>query len=154
MRLLRSLLLVKLGVWAGMLAAAAVVKRALPSRGGEDSDQLALMAVFDGIDLESRADAFRGGSIFAWFGGIAVDLRQATLAPEARLTVGALFGGVDVRVPPGWRVESTARAVFGGVADHLEAPDDPAAPTLTIESTTVFGGISIRRADAEPAEKE
>ena len=70
MRLLRTLVIFELGAWAGMAAAAALAKRALPSRGDEESDEVTLMAIFDGIDLKSRAQAFRGGSIFAWFGGV------------------------------------------------------------------------------------
>jgi hypothetical protein len=82
--------------------------------------------------------------MLAWFGGVAVDLREAKLAPDARLTIGALFGGVDVKVPPEWRIVSTARAFAGGVSDNVPEPEDPEAPTLTVESTTAFGGISIR----------
>ena len=53
----RSVLIFKLGAFAGMAAAAAFVRQALPSRGDEDSDELSLVAVFDGIDLRSRATA-------------------------------------------------------------------------------------------------
>jgi hypothetical protein len=108
-RLIRSLLVFKLGVWTGIAAAAAFVKRSVPSRGDEESDALALVAVFDGIELESRAKAFRGGSMFAWFGGIAVDLRKAELAPDARLSVRTLFGGIEIKTPPTWRIESASK---------------------------------------------
>ena len=81
MRPLRTLVVFKLGAWVGMFAAAAFIKRALPSRGDEESDELTLVAVFDGIDLKSRAKGFKGGSVLAWFGGIALDLRDAELAP-------------------------------------------------------------------------
>lgn len=141
----------KLGAWAGVAAAAALAKRALPSRGDAESDEVALVAIFDGIDLKSRAQAFRGGSMLAWFGGVAVDLTEAKLAPDARLTIGALFGGVDVKVPPEWRVVSTGRAFAGGVSDDVPEPQDPEAPTLTVESTTAFGGISIRALAADGA---
>lgn len=151
MRLIRRLGLVALGFYGGLLAAAALVKRALPSRGDAESDEVRLVAILGGGELESRAHAFRGGSMLAWFGGIAVDLREATLAPEAQLTVGALFGGVDIKIPAGWRVLSTGRALFGGVSDDVAEPDDPAAPTLTVESTAVFGGISIRAVAGESA---
>jgi membrane-associated protease RseP (regulator of RpoE activity) len=144
MRLFGRLGLLGLGFYAGLLAAAALVKRVLPSRGGAESDEVALTAIMGGLELKSRAQAFRGGTLLAWFGGIAVDLREASLAPNAELTVGALFGGVDVKLPPGWRVVSTARALAGGVSDDVPEPDDPAAPTLTIQSTAAFGGVSIR----------
>src|SRR5215217_4642395 len=103
MGLLSRLLALKLGAWLGMAAAAVFVKRAVPSRGDEESDELALVAVFDGIELENRATAFRGGSILAWFGGIEVDLRDAALAADAQLSVHALFGGIEITTPPNWR---------------------------------------------------
>jgi hypothetical protein len=53
-----------------MMGAAAFVRHAVPSHGDEESDELALVAVFDGINLASRAKAFKGGSMLAWFGGI------------------------------------------------------------------------------------
>ena len=65
MRIMRTLLILTVGLWAGMIAAAAFVKRAVPSRGGEESDELALVAVFDGIELTNRSKAFAGGSMLA-----------------------------------------------------------------------------------------
>jgi hypothetical protein len=143
MRLLRTLVILELGAWAGMAVAAAFVKRALPSRGDESSDEVALVAVFDGIDLKSRAGAFRGGSMLAWFGGIAVDLREAELAPGARLSLHTLCGGIAIKTPPGWRIESSVKALFGGVDAKSPAPDDPNAPTLTLEGLALFGGVAI-----------
>jgi hypothetical protein len=143
MRVLRGLLIFKLGLWAGMMGAAAFVKRAVPSRGDEDSNELSLVAVFDGIDLESRAKAFKGGSMLAWFGGIALDLRDAELAPGARLSVHTLYGGIDIKTPPNWRVESDARALGGGVDVQAPPQDDPDAPVLTLVGTAVFGGIAV-----------
>ena len=95
MRPVRALSLVTLGGFAGFAASAAVLRRALPSRGDAESDEVALVAIYNGIDLKSRAEAFRGGSMLAWFGGIAVDLREATLAPRAHLSVNSLFGGTS-----------------------------------------------------------
>lgn len=141
MRPFRTLALIALGAFAGFAAAAAVVKRALPSRGDEESDEVALVAIFDGVELKSRASAFRGGSMLAWFGGIAVDLREATLAEGAHLSLHALNGGIAIRVPPGWRVESRAHALAGGV--DVRAADDGTGPTLTVDGLALFGGIAI-----------
>ena len=146
MSLLRRLLLVELGAVAGMAAAAAFVKLAVPSRGDEESDELALVAVFDGIELESRARAFRGGSMLAWFGGIEVDLRSAELAPGARLSVYALFGGIEVTTPPHWRIESTVKAVAGGIDAQAPAPEDQDAPVLLLDGIALAGGIEVRAA--------
>jgi hypothetical protein len=124
MRLFRTLVIFELGAWVGTVTSAALAKRAMPSRGDEESDEVALMAIFDGIDLKSRAQAFRGGSMFAW------------------------FGGVDVKVPREWRIVATGRAFAGGVSDAVPEPADPDAPTLVVESTAALGGISIRAAEA------
>ena len=149
MRLLRGLLLFKLGFWAGMLASAAVLKRAFPSRGDAESDEVRLVAILDGVTIKSRAGAFRGGSMVSWLGGIAVDLREATLAPDAQLELGSLFGGIAIRVPPGWRVESEVRSLAGGVAINAPEPDDPEAPTLRLSGYSAFGGIAV---GAKPSE--
>jgi hypothetical protein len=143
MRPLRGLLLFKLGALAGTMAAAAFVRRAVPSDGDEESDELRLVAVLDGIQLKSRAKAFTGGSMLAWYGGIDVDLSRAELAPGARLTLHTLFGGISIKIPPGWRVESELAAVAGGVDTRTSSQDDPDAPVLTVTGTALFGGIAV-----------
>jgi hypothetical protein len=140
---LRGFTLFTLGAWAGMIGAAAVVRRAVPSRGDEESDELGLVAIFDGIDLTSRARAFTGGSMLAWFGGIQLDLREVELAPRARLSAYAVFGGIDVKTPPRWRVESELKAFAGGVDARTPGRDDLAAPVLTVTGTALFGGIAV-----------
>ena len=144
MRLLRTLL----AFYGGLLAAATFVKRAVPSRGDTDSDEVGLVAIFGGVELESRSQAFRGGSMLAWFGGVEADLRKTRLAPGAHLTVHALMGGIEITVPEGWRVESSVRAFAGGVQVDVPSPSDSAAPLLTLDGLAAFGGIEVR---ARPA---
>ena len=153
MRAIRSVLVFKLGVWAGMAAAAAFVKGAVPSRGDEESDEVSLVAVFDGIDLKSRAQAFRGGSMLAWFGGISVDLSEAVLAPGARLTVRTLFGGIDIKTPPGWRVESSVKAVAGGVDSRTPVEGEENAPVLSLEGMALFGGVAVGASSDAPVDR-
>lgn len=142
-RLLRGVLLFKLGFWAGMLASAALLKRVLPSRGDEESDEVALVAIMNGVELKSRARAFRGGSMFSWFGGIAVDLRDVELAENARLEVHSAFGGIAIRVPTGWRIESRMTALAGGVAIDVPEPDAADAPMLRLDGFSAFGGVAV-----------
>jgi hypothetical protein len=149
MRPVRALLVFNLGVWAGLAMAGRFIKRAVPSRGDEESNELALVAAFDGIELKSRARAFKGGSMLAWFGGIEVDLRGAELAPEARLSVNTLFGGIEIKTPASWRVESSLKALAGGVDAPTPSPDRPDAPVLILEGMALFGGIAVG-ADEEP----
>jgi hypothetical protein len=148
MRLLRALMLFKLGFWAGMYASAAILKKSFPSRGDEDSDELALVAILNGVELKSRARAFKGGSMFSWLGGIAVDLRDAQLAGDAHLDVHSAFGGIAIRVPPSWRIESNVKAIGGGVSISPTQPTDD-APTLRLDGFAAFGGIAVGAENAE-----
>ena len=81
--------------------------------------------------------------MLAWFGGIEVDLREVELAPHARLSLHTLFGGIAIKTPPGWRVESEMKAVAGGVDTRTSSQDDPDAPVLTLTGTALFGGIAV-----------
>jgi hypothetical protein len=153
-RVLRAIGLTAAGSFLGFVAAALLAKRALPSQGDETSDEVALTAIFGGVELKSRARAFRGGSMLAWFGGIAVDLREADLAPDARLSVSTLLGGIAIRVPPGWKVESRATAVAGGVDIDAPQPGEEDAPVLVLDGFAFLGGIAVKAGaadDAEPA---
>lgn len=143
MRLLRVIGLTATGAIVGFAAAAALLRRVMPSRGDAESDEVALVAVFNGVELASRASAFRGGSMLAWFGGVAADLREAKLAPDAHLSLHAALGGIAVRVPPGWRIESNVHAVVGGVAINVPEPDDSEAPRLVLDGVALLGGVAV-----------
>jgi hypothetical protein len=152
MRPFRALGLLTAGVVAGFVATGLLVKRAFPSVGDETSDEVALVAAFDGVDLKSRASAFRGGSMLSWFGGIAVDLREAQLAPGARLRVMATFGGIAVRLPAGTTVESNATAVAGGVDVSAPKPEADGAPHLVLDGFALLGGVAVKADEADAAE--
>jgi hypothetical protein len=139
----RALGLLLLGAFAGLFATARVLRHALPSRGDAESDEVALVAIFDGVNVKSRASAFRGGTMLSWFGGIAVDLRDAQLAEDAHLSLHSVVGGIAIRIPPGWRVESNLRALAGGVAIDASEPDDADAPRLTLDGLALVGGIAV-----------
>ena len=81
--------------------------------------------------------------MLAWLGGIDVDLREAQLAPDARLSVTALLGGISIRIPEEWRVESSVHALAGGVNVKSARTDDPDAPTLRIEGLAALGGVAV-----------
>ena len=151
MRPLRATGLVALGMTAGFALTTMALKRVLPSYGNEESDEVALAAIGTGIELRNRARAFRGGSMVAWFGGIAVDLREAELAPDARLSVGTVFGGIALRIPEGWKVESSVKAFAGGVAVSVPEPDAADAPVLVLDGIALLGGIAVKAAPREDA---
>ena len=152
MRPFRALGLLTAGAVAGFVGAGLLVRRAFPSVGDETSDEVTLVAVLNGIELKSRASAFRGGSMLSWFGGIAVDLREAELAPDARLRVMTTFGGVAVRLPAGTTVESNATAIAGGVDVSAPKPETDGAARFALDGFALLGGIAVKADEADAAE--
>jgi hypothetical protein len=137
-------------VWpvALVLVGAAILLRRpgrdVPSGSGEDV--VRSFAVFSGSEVVNTSQRFRGGTVTAVFGGATLDLRRARPALEgASVAVTAVFGGVDVLVPRGWRVETTGMPIFGGYdnkVDHEAA--GPESPALKVDATAIFGGADIK----------
>jgi hypothetical protein len=127
------------------MIAAFVVKTRTPSVGEPESDEVALVTIFEPLAFESTAKAFRGGSLLCWYGGGDLDLRDASLDPDgAHLTVKVMMGGGRVLVPDEWIVENHVTPILGGVADTREARERPAdAPRLTLDGFTALGGFAI-----------
>lgn len=123
------------------LAAALARTRFLPT--GEDEDDLRVAAIFDGTAARATSIALRRGTAVAWYGGLGLDLREATLDPAgARLRVVALFGAARVIVPRGWDVDVRRIALFGAVDTQVEEPGRP-APRLSIDALVAFGAVEI-----------
>lgn len=142
----RLLFLAGLAALAVPPIAAAYVKQQRPSVGGEGSDEVDLVTIFDGRDFRSTATAFRGGKVLCWYGGGLLDLTGATLDPAgARLAITCIFGGMEVRLPLDWHVDLRTTGIFGGAGDARPTAGAAAidGPTLVIESTNVFGGFGI-----------
>jgi len=110
-----------------------------------EADDLDTALIFEGGEYASTAPSFTGGELLTWYGGGRLDLRGATIAPGgADLRVRAIFGGVQLIVPPTWRVEATTTTpIMGGIANMAQAPVDPDAPVLRVSTMAIFGGVAI-----------
>lgn len=144
-------------VYAAVMATVGLVLRLLiPSEGDEQSDEIALAAVFDGIEMKSQAGAFRGGSARAIMGGLQLDLTGAKLDPAgADLDVRAIMGGIQIIVPKDWRfVVVSSHPRLGGV-DWPKGAEQPEGlgPALRLTLSATFAGVEITNppASAEPA---
>jgi hypothetical protein len=75
-----------------------------------------------------------------------LDFREAIMPPGVtELKIFAMWGGVEVIVPPGLNVECHGVGIMGGF-DHAPegvAPTDPTAPTLRITGVALMGGVDI-----------
>lgn len=115
-----------------------------------DEDMVDNLALFSGIKTRNVSKNFRGGSIVALFGGVDLDLRDACLLNNAaRIDVTAAFGGVDIIVPPDWKIEVKGVPIFGGWSNKTRGKnyDNPNAPVLTLHCFVAFGGVDIKNKD-------
>jgi hypothetical protein len=141
---------IALVVAIGALGAAAQVLARRRTVGDETADEFEIATYVGGVERTCRATSLRRGVVDVVCGGVELDLRGATLAPEgATLDLSATWGGIEVLVPPAWKVVVESRSVLGGfdarVTPPDELPDD--APRLDVTVTARLGGVSISADD-------
>ncbi|MCA9822503.1 MAG: hypothetical protein KC482_03525 [Dehalococcoidia bacterium] len=131
-----------------LAAVAMVLKSRMRSWGDEESDSVELVCIMDGLEFESQAKAFSGGSIFTMMGGSEIDLRRVRLAEHgAFLQVRTIMGGTEIVVPEGWRVLLDGMAFAGVNEKSLNDPGlGPDAPTLELDARTYLGALEISHA--------
>lgn len=108
--------------------------------------------VFSGLENRNLCKSFKGGKVIAIFGGADIDLRKSELSREgAALDLTAIFGGIDILVPEGWKVVVTGIPIFGGWANKTndyqifnEENLINNTPVLKIRCIVAFGGVEIK----------
>jgi hypothetical protein len=112
--------------------------------GDEESNEVQLAAIWGGRDFRSRAGALRSIRGRVVLGGLNLDLTGATLHTEgASIDLDVRLGGVNIEVPPAWRVDVDDRMQAGGVT--VEVPDQTGegAPPLQITIRGSAGGVNV-----------
>ncbi|GMQ99006.1 MAG: hypothetical protein BMS9Abin17_1548 [Acidimicrobiia bacterium] len=139
-----SLALVGLGWIAGL-----AVRKLVPAYGSESDDEFSVVAGASGSEFQSRASSLREGRVLAVMGGVELDLTDAGIDAGATLDVKTVMGGVDVIVPPQWRVELISNSVFGGVSNRTDPDSGGAdAPLLLVRAQAIMGGIEIHATES------
>lgn len=109
-----------------------------------------IVAIFSGADRKGRWLVDPHTSVVSVFGGVELDLRQAVLSQrEVAINITCIFGGVEIKVPPGVRVINSAAAVFGAVEVPGDDALDPDAPVIRLTGLTLFGGVDVKRRPAD-----
>jgi DUF1707 SHOCT-like domain len=104
------------------------------------------VAVLGGTRRTGRWTPAHKNYAIAVCGGAELDFREAVLGPGVtELEVYAMWGGVEVIVPPGLNVESHGIGLLGGFDHRAESYDapDPTAPTLRVTGIALMGGVEI-----------
>jgi predicted membrane protein len=134
-------------VFGGMMLWSALEGKPLSRRWTVNTCTLSQYAVFGGGKRKITGE-FKGGDVFALFGGYEVDLRNASMeAEEAVIDANALFGGIEIRIPESWQAILQVTGIFGGHEDKTRQPDLRLVPNpkrLIIRGATMFGGMSVK----------
>lgn len=105
--------------------------------------------VFSGTKKKLETNSFEGGEIFCVCGGVELNLRKCGIdnaQRQAVIDVAITFGGVEIKIPEGWRVVNRCVAVFGACEDKTLVPRPETgvqAPILVITGQALFGAVNI-----------
>jgi len=124
-------------VWQGL-------SRPRPGRDADTNSAVSAMAVLGAVMRGNNSHAFRGGDLTAVMGGCELDLRHAAVDGEAVIDVLALWGGIEIRVPEDWSVESRVVPILGGVDDKTRPPQGASRHRLVLRGFVIMAGVEIK----------
>jgi hypothetical protein len=128
------------------VAGVALIRQALSpvAKNAAESNSFHTVAVMGGVGRGVASSDFAGGDAVAVMGGCQINLRDARITTEAVIDVLAFWGGIEIRVPRGWRIDNQVTAILGGVVDKTERDIPAGAPTLLIRGSVIMGGVEIK----------
>ena len=100
-------------------------------------------AVMGGYSRRLVTPDFRGGEITAIMAGCELDLRQSSINGDAVVHVFAMFGGIQIKVPPDWTVVLRGTPILGGFEEKTVLPPD-GSKRLIIQGYAIMGGVEVR----------
>lgn len=104
------------------------------------------IAIMGGLERAGRWAPARVNTVIAFCGGAELDFREAVLGPGVtEVRVVAIWGGLEIIVPPGLNVESNGAGIMGGFGHAHDAASTAGAgaPTLRISGIALMGGVDI-----------
>lgn len=122
-------------------------RAAAANSGGASPDAVVhAFAFMSGVGRRSVAPDFRGGDANAIMGGVELDLREASMAEgeAAVIDTFAFWGGVEIRVPEGWRVVSEVMPLMGAYEDHSTGKNASSGPVLIVRGVAIMGAVEVK----------
>jgi hypothetical protein len=121
-----------------------VVSNAVPERHG-------VFAFLSNIDRKGRWTLPRSFRTLAVLGNVELDLTGVELGTYTEIEIRCFLGNVDVKVPPGIRLEVDGDATLGNfeVNRRLPSTDAPDAPVVHIKAGVILGNIDVSVVDPD-----
>lgn len=98
--------------------------------------------VFTGINQKVQSTEFKGAELVVVLGGGELDLSEVTTKSKTvELELVAVLGGLRVKAPRSWHVESEGIGILGGFTNETS----PKNPTVTakLKGVAVLGGVEV-----------
>jgi hypothetical protein len=118
--------------------------RARPSTGR--GQRPTLFAMMSGVRRQVTG-AFSGAEATAIMGGVELDLRYSAMdADEVFIDTFALWGGIEIWVPPSWEIVSQGLPLMGAFEDktHVTTHGGNKQPRLIVRGVAIMGGVEIK----------
>lgn len=107
-------------------------------------ESLNLFAFMGGVRRNLVSSSFRRGNATAVMGGVVIDMRQSAAAGgESVIECFAMWGGIEVKVPPDWQVVNEITPIMGGVEDK-SMQTQPVRHRLVLKGVVFMGGVEIK----------
>lgn len=110
-----------------------------------------VMTVLGGTKRMVASPDFTRAEVSAILAGVDLDLSRSSMAstlngeaPVATIHIYAMWGGIELRVPEGWRVEPQMASLLAGYEDTTRPSSDPRAPRLILRGSTLMSGIEVK----------
>lgn len=130
---------------AGSASEIAHTREYTVTSGAQREDKTYVVALLGGSSRRGRWTPARKNYAVAVMGGAELDFREAVFGPGVtEVQVYAIWGGVDIIVPPGVNVESRGIALLGGFDHSADSiASDPSQPTLRITGVALMAGVDV-----------
>lgn len=105
-------------------------------------DSINEVNIFSSMDSKITSDEFKGGEVVMIFSGGKIDLSNVkTSQKNIDLEMVVLFGGGELIVPKGWKVNSQGTSILGGYDIKLEGENTDV--TLNLKGVVIFGEVKV-----------
>ncbi len=101
------------------------------------------IGIFSGTSEKIKGE-FNGSNCLAVFGGVELDLRNATITNDIVIECVSVFAGITIFVPDNAIVKLSGVPIFGGAENKATQNVSKKAPTIYINYVCVFGGVEIK----------
>jgi predicted membrane protein len=133
----------------GILVWRALERNRAPAQAPDPSrSTLSDFAFMGGVHRVVENPDFRGGEATAVMGAVELDLRGSSIVNSpAVIDVFALWGGIEITVPPEWTVDVKGLPLLGGFDNKARSSVREAGgpgQVLVVRGTALMGGVEIK----------